>query len=703
MTRENRMASYQPYRELTIDKIFSLSIENAKSILIEVNQLIYQHDIAYHQKDTPVISDAEYDRLVQLSLAIENAFPELASQNSPTLRVGSVPADQFEKITHARPMLSLSNIFNKEEVPAFIQRIYRFLNLPAETEITFIAEPKIDGLSICLRYENGKLSTAATRGDGTTGEDVTKNIRTISSIPNFLPKNVPNICEIRGEVYMKKIDFLSLNKAQEQIGGKKFANPRNAAAGSLRQKDPSITAQRPLHFFAYALGETSKPISETHSGILSRLTDFGFPVNPLTSKCNSASSLITAYDKISATRSELEYDIDGVVYKIDRLDWQDRLGQVSRAPRWAVAHKFPAEQAETRILEIDIQIGRTGALTPVARLQPITVGGVVVSNATLHNEDEIRRKDIRIGDKVILQRAGDVIPQIVASMPEKRDGSETIFSFPEKCPACGNPAMRSNGEAVRRCTGGFLCDAQSIERLIHFVSRDAFDIEGLGSKQIIHFNKLGWLKYPSDIFLLPDKIDEIALLDRMGQKSAKNLINAIDARKKIGLERVIFALGIRQIGISTAKLLAETFETLPKLQQVCIAAQDKNHPAYQELIDIDQIGESIANDLIMFFSEKKNQQLISLLLENVTPVTPIKAQLDSPIAGKIIVFTGTLSQLSRAEAKAQAERMGAKVTGSVSQKTDYLIAGANSGNKSQKASKLGVTILSEDEWITLLS
>ena len=703
MTRENRMASFQPYRELSINEISSLSIENAKSILIEVNQLIYQHDIAYHQKDTPAISDAEYDRLVQLSLAIENAFPELASQNSPTLRVGSVPADQFEKITHARPMLSLSNIFNKEEVPAFIQRINRFLNLPAETQITFIVEPKIDGLSICLRYENGKLSTAATRGDGTTGEDVTKNIRTISSIPNFLPKNVPNICEIRGEVYMKKIDFLSLNKAQEQVGGKKFANPRNAAAGSLRQKDPSITAQRPLHFFAYALGETSKLISGTHSGILSRLTDFGFSVNPLTIKCNSANSLITAYDKISATRSELEYDIDGVVYKIDRLDWQDRLGQVSRAPRWAVAHKFPAEQAETRILEIDIQIGRTGALTPVARLQPITVGGVVVSNATLHNEDEIRRKDIRIGDKVILQRAGDVIPQIVASMPEKRDGSETIFSFPVKCPACGNPAMRSNGEAVRRCTGGFLCDAQSIERLIHFVSRDAFDIEGLGSKQIIHFNKLGWLKYPSDIFLLPDKIDEIALLDRMGQKSAKNLINAIDARKKIGLERVIFALGIRQIGISTAKLLAETFETLPKLQQVCIAAQDKNHPAYQELIDIDQIGESIANDLIMFFSEKKNQQLISLLLENVTPVTPIKAQLDTPIAGKIIVFTGTLSQLSRAEAKAQAERMGAKVTGSVSQKTDYLIAGANSGNKSQKASKLGVTILSEDEWITLLS
>ncbi len=697
------MASYQPFRELSINEISSLSIENAKSILIEVNQLIYQHDIAYHQKDTPVISDAEYDRLVQLSLAIENAFPELASQNSPTLRVGSIPSDQFEKITHARPMLSLSNIFNKEEVPAFIQRINRFLNLPAETEITFIVEPKIDGLSICLRYENGKLSTAATRGDGTTGEDVTKNIRTISSIPNFLPKNAPNICEIRGEVYMKKIDFLSLNKAQEQVGGKKFANPRNAAAGSLRQKDSSITAQRPLHFFAYALGETSKLISETHSGILSRLTDFGFSVNSLITKCNSANSLITAYDKISATRSELEYDIDGVVYKIDRLDWQDRLGQVSRAPRWAVAHKFPAEQAETRILEIDIQIGRTGALTPVARLQPITVGGVVVSNATLHNEDEIRRKDIRIGDKVILQRAGDVIPQIVASMPEKRDGSETIFSFPVECPACGNPAMRSNGEAVRRCTGGFLCDAQSIERLIHFVSRDAFDIAGLGSKQIILFNKLGWLKYPSDIFLLPDKMDEIALLDRMGLKSAKNLINAIDARKKIGLERVIFALGIRQIGISTAKLLAETFETLPKLQQVCIAAQDKNHPAYQELIDIDQIGESIANDLIMFFSEKKNQQLISLLLENVTPVTPIKAQLDSPIAGKIVVFTGTLSQLSRAEAKAQAERMGAKVTGSVSQKTDYLISGANSGNKSQIASKLGVTILSEDEWITLLS
>ena len=413
--------------------------------------------------------------------------------------------------------------------------------------------------------------------------------------------------------------------------------------------------------------------------------------------------LLSAYDKISTARSMLEYDIDGVVYKIDKLEWQNRLGQVSRAPRWAVAHKFPAEQAETLLLDIDIQIGRTGALTPVARLQPITVGGVVVSNATLHNEDEIRRKDIRIGDRVILQRAGDVIPQIVRSLPEKRDGTEIIFSFPATCPRCGNPAMKQSGEAVIRCTGGFLCSAQCIEHLIHFVSRDAFDIEGLGSKQITLFYKLGWLKQPSDIFLLTKKEKEITLLDGMGEKSVANLIKAINAKRKIELERLIFALGIRQVGISTARLLAQIYKTLEDLQQNCISAQDKNHSSYHELISIDQIGESIAHDLIMFFKKRQNQQLISNLLKFISPITPATPDLNSPISGKILVFTGTLIQLSRAEAKAQAERMGAKVKSSVSKKTDYVIAGRDAGIKAQKGYDLGVTVLSENEWIELLS
>ncbi len=697
------MSTNQSFQNLKINEVGSLSEESARVTLKEIYEAISFHDIAYHQKDSPIISDSEYDKLVQLSVAVENAFPKLVSKKSPSLRVGSAPSELFEKVTHAKPMLSLSNIFHEESISSFIQRTKRFLKIPKETNIEFIAEPKIDGLSICLRYEAGKLVTAATRGDGMTGEDVTSNILTVSDIPQSLPKKVPNIFEIRGEIFMKKMDFVNLNKIQEKLGKKKFANPRNAAAGSLRQKNAHITAQRPLHFFAYASGETSEQISNSHSGFLSFLTEFGFSVNPLTTKCNSATSLLSAYKKIAISRSALEYDIDGVVYKIDSLEWQSRLGQVSRAPRWAIAHKFPAEQAETRLLDIDIQIGRTGALTPVARLQPVTVGGVVVSNATLHNEDEIRRKDIRIGDSIILQRAGDVIPQIVSSLSEKRDGTETIFTFPDRCPGCGHPAVKLDGEAVVRCTGGFLCHAQCIERLIHFAGRDAFDIEGLGSKQIILFNKLGWLKQPSDIFLLPEKENEIALLNRMGKKSAAKLAKAINNKRKIELERLIFALGIRQIGTSNARLLAQTYKTLDHLQQNCVLAQDRNHASYQELISIDQIGESIANDLIIFFKEEENQKLISTLLKLITPIVPPNTNLNSPINGKIIVFTGTLNQLSRAEAKAQAERKGAKVTSSVSKKTDYVIVGSDAGSKAQKAYDLGITILTENDWIALLS
>ena len=697
------MSAFQSLQKLTIDELKTLSEETAKTTLEGIYDAIALCDIAYHQKDAPIMSDSEYDKLVQLSFALENIFPKLRSEKSPAYRIGSPPSEHFAKVIHSKPMLSLSNIFDRGDISSFIHRTKRFLNLSEETSIVFIAEPKIDGLSICIRYENGRLVTAATRGDGTTGEDVTKNILTISDIPRYLNKKAPNIFEIRGEIYMKKSDFLVLNKRQEESGKKIFSNPRNAAAGSLRQKDPSITAQRPLHFFAYASGETSEMVADTHSRFLSYIVEFGFIINPLTTKCNSADALFSAYEKIKAARSELEYDIDGVVYKIDRLEWQNRLGQISRAPRWAIAHKFPAEQGETRLLNIDIQIGRTGALTPVARLQPINIGGVVVSNATLHNEDEIRRKDIRIGDSVILQRAGDVIPQIVSSIPEKRDGTETIFSFPNTCPKCGHPALRPTGEAVVRCTGGFLCDAQCVERLIHFVSRDAFDIEGLGSKQIILFNELGWLKQPSDIFLLPEKEKEIADLNRMGKKSVANLINAINAKREIELDRLIFALGIRHIGTATARILAQTYTTLEALQQNCILAQDTNHASYKEMIDIDQIGYTIANDLIVFFKEKANQELISSLLKQITPITPITYNSDSQISGKIIVFTGTFNLLSRAEAKAQAEQMGAKVTNSVSKNTDYVVMGSDAGSKAQRAYELGIKIINENEWMKLLS
>ena len=589
-----------------------------------------------------------------------------------------------------------------EDVIEFTQRVRRFLALEADAHLGFTAEPKIDGLSISLRYENGQLVQAATRGDGAEGEDVTANIRTLKDIPQTLAGAAPEIAEIRGEIYMDRQDFERLNAAQEDAGQKLFANPRNAAAGSLRQKDPEITRQRPLCFFAYATGDMPEMPVKTHDAFLELLRDWGFSVNPMSQLCTSAEALISAYKAIGQARADLSYDIDGGVYKVNDFSLQARLGQVSRAPRWAIAHKFPAEQAETTLETIDIQVGRTGALTPVARLTPILVGGVIVSNATLHNEDEIDRLDARAGDRVIIQRAGDVIPQIVRSLAEKRTTELPKFVFPQICPICASEAIRPEGEVVRRCTGGFTCAAQRLERLKHFVSRDALDIDGLGTKQIDQFHNLGWLSDPADIFRLPARKDELLALERMGEKSVENLLAAIEARRNAPLERLIFGLGIRQIGQATAKLLALHYGSLEGLMAACILADDETSDAYIDLIAIDQIGAGVVSDLIRFFADTDNRNAVVALLSEVQPTPPEAPQDDSPISGKIIVFTGTLTQMSRSEAKAQAERLGARVSGSVSGKTDYLVAGADAGSKAQKAAALGVEVLSEADWVALI-
>ena len=680
-----------------------LTAEQAAGWLAELATQIAHHDLAYHQEDAPQISDADYDRLVRANQAIEARFPELVRPDSPSVRVGASPSGQFAKIRHAAAMLSLGNAFDAEEVSEFIARVRRFLNWPEEASLSFTAEPKIDGLSISLRYEQGQLMQAATRGDGTEGEDVTANIRQLKAIPQQLNGPAPAVLEVRGEVYMDKSDFVSLNERQAEAGLKIFANPRNAAAGSLRQKDAAVTASRPLQFFAYAAGEVRPPLQGTHSDFLAQLASWGFAVNPLTRTAQNTADLIAAYTAIGAARPSLSYDIDGVVYKVDRLDLQARLGQVSRAPRWAIAHKFPAEQATTRLLDIDIQVGRTGALTPVARLEPVLVGGVTVSNATLHNEDEIQRKDIRIGDKVVLQRAGDVIPQIVRVILEDRPPDSQPWSSPDRCPVCQHPAIRSEGEAVRRCQGGFACAAQQAQRLKHFVSRDALDIEGLGNRQIDQLHQLGWLQAPADIFRLSGRRAALLELDRMGEKSVDNLLAAIESRRQPELERVIFGLGIRQIGQATARLLALHYGDMKSLQAACIEASDAESPAREALVTIDQIGVSVAEDLIRFFSDPENQAQLAALLAEISPQAPQIAEQDSPVSGKIVVFTGTLASLSRAEAKAQAERLGAKVAGSVSGRTDYLIAGADAGSKARKAAELGVTILTEEDWQALIS
>ncbi|MFA7638534.1 MAG: NAD-dependent DNA ligase LigA [Parvibaculum sp.] len=692
--------------------VADLTIEEVVEELARLAAEIAHHDALYHGKDQPEISDADYDALKRRNDAIEARYPELQREDSPNLRVGTAPADGFGKVLHSIPMLSLSNAFDDADVTDFWNRIRRFLNLKEEDVLAVTAEPKIDGLSASLRYEKGKLVQGATRGDGREGENVTENLRTIFAIPETLKgKNVPDVVEVRGEVYMAHDDFMKLNERQREAGKPVFANPRNAAAGSLRQLDPKVTASRPLGFFAYAWGEMSEMPATTQSGMIEAFAEWGFTVNPLFTRCESVEALIEFYRDIEKRRAELGYDIDGVVYKVDRLDWQSRLGFVSRSPRWAIAHKFPAEQAVTVLERIEIQVGRTGAMTPVARLKPVTVGGVVVSNATLHNADEIERLGVRPGDTVVVQRAGDVIPQIVRVVEEKPRGEEP-FVFPDTCPECGSHATRETNpktgklDAVMRCTGGLVCPAQAVERLRHFVSRNAFDIEGLGEKQIAAFYQDKLLARPDDIFMLEerDKVSLKKLKDRegWGATSVKKLFQAIDSRREVDLDRFIFALGIRHVGETNARLLARSYGTLETFEAQMIAAADPESEARAELLSIGGIGEVLAESLVDFFSEKHNLEVLEGLRKAGVKALPLEAQAaNSPIAGKIVVFTGSLERMTRSEAKARAEQMGAKVAGSVSAKTDLIVAGPGAGSKLAKARELGIEIIDEDQWIEM--
>ena len=682
--------------------IEALTRDEAAAALKVLAETIAHHDQLYHQRDAPEISDADYDALRRRNKAIEERFPDLVRDDSPSGSVGSTPASGFVKVAHARPMLSLSNAFDEDDVVEFLARIRRFLGLEESELVDFVAEPKIDGLSASLRYENGAFQVGATRGDGTTGEDITANLRTIADIPETLPNSAPDIFEVRGEVYMSRDDFFALNERQTADGNKVFANPRNAAAGSLRQLDSSITKSRPLKFFAYSTGETSASVSETHSELLSHLGDWGFSVNPLSRQCASSEDALALYNEIAATRATLPYDIDGIVYKVNRIDWQSRLGTVSRAPRWAIAHKFPAEQAETLLHKISIQVGRTGALTPVAELEPITVGGVVVSRATLHNADEIERKKVRAGDTVVIQRAGDVIPQVVRVILGKRTDDSKKFVFPDRCPECGSAVVQEEDEVVRRCTGGLICPAQALERLKHFVSRNAFDIEGFGGRHIEAFREDGLIETPADIFRLGDRAAEISEREGWGDQSTDNLLAAIEARRKIALERFIYALGVRQVGQSTARLLAKNYGSFDALAAAISLAQDPDSEAYAGLVAIDGIGPSVATDLVAFFAEAHNQTVLADLSAALDIEPFVQAESDSPIAGRTVVFTGTLEQMTRGEAKARAESLGAKVSGSVSKKTDYVVAGPGAGSKAKKATELGVAILSEAEWLEML-
>ena len=683
---------------------------NQAQAKVELKRLaleIAMHDERYYQKDAPTVSDAEYDALRKRSDAIEARFPELVTSASPSQKVGVAPSRAFAKVQHAVPMLSLGNAFSDEDVTDFVQRVQRFLRLDAAEIPAIVAEPKIDGLSLSLRYVDGELVTAATRGDGYEGEDVTANVRTIKDIPHRLKgKKVPAVCEVRGEVYMLRKDFLILNKKQAETGDTVFANPRNSAAGSLRQKNVAITASRPLKFFAYAWGEMSEMPAPTQFKMVEWMGKAGFAVNERTSLCESVDELLAFYRKIGAQRASLPYDIDGVVYKVDRLDWQVRLGFVSRSPRWAIAHKFAAEQATTVLEKIDIQVGRTGSLTPVARLAPVTVGGVVVQNATLHNEDEIARKDIREGDTVVIQRAGDVIPQVVSVVLDKRPKAAKPYKFPDRCPVCGSHAVREEGEVVRRCVGTFICPAQAVERLKHFVSRLAFDIDGLGEKQVQEFYDEGRVMSPVDIFTLRERDarsnKKLAEREGYGETSVRNLLDAIDARRTIALHRFIFALGIRHVGEGNGKLLARHYQTVEHFREAMIAA-GKGHEteAYQELDSIEGVGDVVAEAVIEFFAEDRNVRAVDDLLKQITVQPAEKARSDSPVAGKTVVFTGSLEKFTRDEAKATAERLGAKTSGSVSKKTDYVVAGPGAGSKLADAKKFGVTVLTEDEWLKL--
>ncbi|MCW3477615.1 NAD-dependent DNA ligase LigA [Limobrevibacterium gyesilva] len=659
------------------------------------------HDRAYYEQDAPVVSDAEYDALRRRNDAIEARFPQLVRPDSPSLRVGAAPVGGFAKLRHRVPMLSLDNVFAPEDFAEFCDRIRRFLTLK-DDPLAFVGEPKIDGLSISLTYENGRFVQGATRGDGTEGEDVTANLRTMKSVPRTLHGHAPALIEIRGEVFMTKADFLALNAAQEAAGQKPFANPRNAAAGSLRQLDPTVTAGRRLSLFAYAMGDASEPVAPTHWAYLQRLKAWGFTVNPLSQHLAGETEAAAFEAEMGARRAALPYDIDGVVYKIDDLGLQRRLGFVGRAPRWAVAWKFPAEQATTVLDDIDIQVGRTGALTPVARLQPVNVGGVLVRNATLHNEDEIARKDIRIGDTVVLQRAGDVIPQIVSVVLDKRPATAKPYVFPHICPVCGSLAVRPPGEVVLRCTGGLTCAAQTEERLIHFVSRPAFDIEGLGEKTIREFHADGLIKGPADIFRLPAHESEIAQREGWGELSARNLTRAIEQRRTISLARFIYALGIRRIGEANAKLLARNYRGFAGWRAQMLAAVAIGSEARSDLGSIVGIGPAIAEELAEFFAEPRNVATIDELAGMLTIEDAAPEAGGGELAGKIVVFTGTLETMSRPEAKAMAEKLGARVTDSVSKKTDLVVVGADAGSKARKAAELGVRTMTEAEWRALV-
>ncbi len=693
-----------------------LSEAEARAELARLAGILKQANTAYHADDAPEISDADYDRLKLRNAAIEARFPELKRADSPSEQVGAAPADGFAKVTHDVPMLSLGNAFEPEEITEFDARVRRYLGFGTQ-DLSYTAEPKIDGLSLSLRYEGGSLVQAATRGDGAAGENVTANARTVEDIPTRL-KGAPDLLEVRGEVYMDRADFAALNERQVAQGHKSFANPRNAAAGSLRQLDAAITRSRPLRFLAYAWGALSEPLGDTQMGAIERLHALGFSTNPLTRLCNGPDEMLAHYALIEAQRATLGYDIDGVVYKVNDLGLQARLGFRSTTPRWALAHKFPAELAWTRLDAIDIQVGRTGALSPVARLAPVTVGGVVVSNATLHNEDYIagrdssgapirEGRDIRVGDWVQVYRAGDVIPKIADVDPARRPATSQPYEFPTSCPECDSDAIREEGDAVRRCSGGLICPAQAVEKLKHFVSRAAFDIEGLGARQVEQFYRDGWIREPADIFDLEERYGsgprQLKNCEGWGEKSAENLFAAIRERRRIALRRLIFALGLRHVGKSASALLARHYGTWEAFEAAMREAGDTDHPAYDDLLGIDGVGKVMAQSLTASFAQEAERASIDRLVAHLDVGDAERPDVDrSPVAGKTVVFTGTLERMTRIEAKARAELLGAKVSGSVSARTDILVAGPGAGSKEKKARDLGVEILDEDAWLALI-
>jgi DNA ligase (NAD+) len=705
----------------TLTDVAKLTKAQAKVEHMRLALELEGHDKRYYQEDAPSVTDAEYDALRQRFNAIEKRFPELVSSDSPSQKVGAAPSGRFKKVRHAVPMLSLDNAFAEQDVIDFAGRIMRFLKLP-DDKIDFSAEPKIDGLSMSLRYEGGELVTAATRGDGAEGEDVTANIRTLEDVPQKLKgRNVPDVCEVRGEVYMTKKAFLALNECQKAAGDTIFANPRNSAAGSLRQKDPSITASRPLGFFAYSWGQMSALPEGTQTGMIHWFERCGFKTNPLTKLCHSVEHLIAFHRKIEEQRAELDYDIDGVVYKIDRIDWQERLGFVSRTPRWAIAHKFPAERAMTVLKDIEIQVGRTGSFTPVGKLEPVGVGGVIVQNVTLHNEDYIKGignkgevlregRDIRLGDTVVIQRAGDVIPQVVDVVIDKRPKNAKEFHFPKKCPcplhtdvvreetATGEEGSRA------RCTGEFACPFQKIEHLKLFVSRRAFDIDGLGEKQLQYFFDEGWVKEPADIFTLQKRNAKLKLeeIEGYGETSVRNLFAAIESRRRIALERFIYALGMRHVGETTALALARGYGSWDAFHDACLKVAKGDEETIAEMDALDQIGDTVIKSVAAYFGEGHNRGIVERLTKEVEIIDAEKPKSNSVVAGKTVVFTGSLEKMTRDEAKATAERLGAKAAGSVSKKTDYVVAGPGAGSKLAEAKKHGVAVLTEDEWLKLI-